>query len=207
VSGAIGGFAMPSVDEDYPTMRVKINTAVAQGIPDELIAYVKWSKQCYDFSTEQRSFLSPRSIERLGRFVRAFDAASINGDMLHEVATGTIGEAQAVKFMAFHKLRSELPDIDGILKGDDVTLPPKSEILYITCTSLIRAGRKEHCAAIAKFINRLSDLEHKGMLVGKEVSAYMFSECLQGAAKELRGVRSQPSMMKWLQTNGKYFMG
>jgi hypothetical protein len=206
VSGAINGFAKPEPDPDYATTRAAINKAVAKGVPDELIAYVKWSKQVYDFSTEQRSFLSPRSIERLGRFIRAFDAAGINGSTLHEVATGTIGEAQAVKFMAFHKLRSDLPDTDAILRGENVELPAKTEILYILCTAIVRAGKKEHCAAVAKLIDKLAHTETStGMKVGVEVSAYLFRECLHGAAQELRGVKMNPLCMKWLQEHGKYF--
>src|SRR5262249_15240888 len=109
VAGAIGGFPAGVLHRDYSKLRGRIAQAVTEGVPDSLVAYVKWSKQCYSFSTEQRSFLSPRSLERLGRFMRAFEVAGINGAMLQEVASGTIGEAEAVKFMAFHKLREELP--------------------------------------------------------------------------------------------------
>ena len=108
VSGAIGGFSQPEADEAYPETRKRINAGVAKGIPDVLVAYVKWCKQVYDFSTEARSFLSPRSIERLGRFIRAFEAAQLIGDdgdaLLLEVANGTIGEVQSAKFMAFSEL-------------------------------------------------------------------------------------------------------
>jgi hypothetical protein len=138
--------------------------------------------------------------------MRAFDAMGINGAILQEVASGTIGEAQAVKFMAFHNLRADLPDTDAILRGENVPLPPRTEILYILCTAIIRAGKKEHCTAVAKLIDKLAHTEtDRGMKVGIEVSAYLFKECLHGSAQELRGVRSIPSMMKWLQEHGKYF--
>lgn len=205
-SGAINGFAHSDVDTGYADTRKAIDAAVKLGVPDDLIAYVKWSKQCYEFSTEQRSFLSPRSIERLGRFIRAFDAAGINGDMLHEVAAGTIGEAQAVKLMAFRALRKDLPDIDAILRGEDVKLPARTEILYILCTSILRAAKKEQCGAVAKLINTIAATKtDNGIKVGVEISAYLFSECLRGSGAQLRGVRSDPSMMQWLQRHGKYF--
>jgi hypothetical protein len=208
VSGAISGFSPPEPDSSYAGTRKAINAAVAKGVPDELVAYVQMFKQCYEFSAEQRSFLSPRSIERLGRFVRAFDAAGINGDTLHEVACGTIGEAQATKYMAFHKLRGELPDIDGILKGDPAVLnalPTKSEILYIVCTTVLRTAKKEHTHNVAKFLDKLSRLEKAGMMVGVEVSAYLFRECLRGTGTALRGLRSEELALKWMQSNGKYF--
>lgn len=208
VSGALGGFAAPEPITDYASTRAAINAEVAKGIPDTLIAFVKAFSSVYEFSTEARSFLSPRSIERLGRFVRAFDAAGINGDMLHEVACGTIGEAQAVKYMAFHKLRDEIPSVQDILKGEDVKLPQKSDVLYILCTALLRVAKKDHIGSVAKFLDKLSQHESKdGMRIGVEPSAYLMRECLHGeSGKELRGVRGNPILGKWLKENGKFFM-
>lgn len=206
VSGALNGFAPPEHDTNYPEMRSQINEAVARGVPDELVAFVKQSHQCYDFSADQRSFLSPRSIERLGRFMRAFEVAGINGETLHEVACGTIGEANAVKFMAFYKFRNELPDIQAVLRGEDVKLPAKSEVLYILVTTILRAAKKEHLPAMTKLLERLAKVETgNGMKVGVEVSAYFFNECARGTAnKELRDLRA--TGMKWLSENGKYYL-
>ena len=207
VAGAIAGFPKGETDLSYTKLREKIDAAVGEGIPDSLVAYVKWSKQCYQFTTEQRSFLSPRSLERLGRFMRAFEAAGINGAMLQEVATGTIGEAEAVKFMAFHKLREELPDTDAILRGEDVTLPGKTEVLYILVTAIVRAARAQHVAAVAKLLRRLAEQKNAGgMNVGIEISAYLLGECLHGAcAKEMYAIRNQPDVIKWLSKNYNYF--
>jgi len=207
VAGAIAGFPHGEPDQSYAQLRSKINQAVKLGIPDSLVAYVKWSKQCYSFSTEQRSFLSPRSLERLGRFMRAFEAAGVNGAMLAEVATGTIGEAEAVKFMAFHKLREELPDTDAILRGEDVKLPAKTEVLYILVTAVVRAARAQHVAALAKLLKRLAEVQtENGGHVGVEVSAYLLGECLHGScSKEVYAIRNQPDVIKWLSKNFQYF--
>lgn len=207
VAGAISGFPMGEADSSYAGLRQKIDAAVRLGIPDSLVAYVKWSKQCYAFSTEQRSFLSPRSLERLGRFMRAFDAAGINGAMLQEVASGTIGEAEAVKFIAFHKMREELPDTDAILRGEDVVLPAKTEVLYILVTAIVRAAKKEHVHGVGKLLRRLAEVKTKeGHSVGVEVSAYMLGECLSGGcSKEMYGIRSHPDFIKWCSINYRYF--
>jgi hypothetical protein len=207
VAGAIAGFPKGDADEGYPELRARINKAVAQGVPDSLVAYPKWTKQCYNFSTEQRSFLSPRSLERLGRFMRAFEAAGINGALLQEVATGTIGEAEAVKFMAFHKLREELPDTDAILRGEEVPLPAKTEVLYILVTAIVRAAKSQHVAAIAKLLRRLAEQRNAaGQNVGIEISAYLLGECLHGScSKEVYAIRNQPDVIKWLSKNYNYF--
>ncbi len=209
VSGAIAGFPRPTVDIDYLDKRRDINVNVAKGVPDEVIAYAKWNKSVSNFEANTPGpFMSQRSLTELGKFMRAFEAVGINGPLLHEVACGTLGEAEAVKFLAFHALRSELPDTDAILKGEDVKLPAKTEVLYILCTAIVRGGKKEHCGAVAKLIDRLAHTETAdGMKVGVEVSAYLFKECLHGGASELRGVRSSPILMKWLQEHGKYFIG
>lgn len=205
-SGALGGFPKGEPDASYPLLRQKIDAAVALGIPETLVAYVKWTKQCYNFSTEQRSFLSPRSLERLGRFMRAFEAAGINGAMLQEVASGTIGEAEAAKFMAFHKLREELPDTDAILRGEDVKLPAKTEVLYIMVTAVVRAARKEHVAAVGKLLRRIAEVTNeRGDKTGVEISAYLLQECLHGAcSKEMYAIRSSPEFIKWCNANYKY---
>lgn len=206
-SGAIAGFPAGEADASYAKLRENIDAAVKLGIPDSLIAYVKWTKQCYNFTTEQRSFLSPRSLERLGRFMRAFEAAGINGAMLQEVATGTIGEAEAVKFAAFHKLQAELPDTDAILRGEDVELPAKAEVLYILVTAVVRAAKAQHVAALAKLVRRLSEQrDNAGRNVGIEISAYLMKECLNGScSKEVYAIREQPDILKWLSKNYQYF--
>lgn len=207
VAGCIAGFPKGEFDPSYPELRARINKSVALGMPDSLIAYPKWTKCIYNFSTEARSFLSPRSLERLGRFMRAFEPAGINGAILQEMATGTIGEAEAVKFMAFHKLREELPDTDAILRGEDVPLPAKTEVLYILVTAIVRAAKAQHVAAIAKLMRRLAEQRNAaGQNVGIEISAYLLGECLHGScSKEVYAIRNQPDVIKWLSKNYNYF--
>ena len=139
--------------------------------------------------------------------MRAFEAAGVNGSMLQEVAAGTIGEAEAVKFLAFHKLREQLPDTDAILRGENVALPAKTEVLYILVTAIVRAAKAQHVGAVAKLLRRLAETQNSaGMNVGIEISAYLLGECLHGAcAKEMFAIRNQPDVVKWLSKNYNYF--
>ena len=87
-------------------------------------------------------------------------------------------------------------------------MPGSTEVLFILVTSIIRAAKTEHTKACAKFLARLAETESgDGSPVGVEVSAYFAHECLSGSASNLRGVRSQPELLKWIQKNGKYFTG
>jgi hypothetical protein len=208
-SGAIAGWPKPTVDEGYAELRAKINKAVALGVPDSIIAYAKWNKSVSNFdpSVTVGPFMSQRSLTELGKFMRAFEAAGINGTVLHEVTCGCLGEAEAVKFSAFNKLRDDLPDTDALLRGEDVALPPRTEVLYILVTTVVRAARKEHVNGVGKLLRRLAEVTTKdGAHVGVEVSAYMLGECLYGAcSKEMYAIRSHPDFIKWVQVNHRYF--
>jgi len=210
-SGAIAGWPKPEPDPSYLDVRKRINEAVALGVPDSIIAYAKWTKSVSNFDpqTTVGPFMSQRSLTELGKFMRAFDAAGINGPVLAEVMAGCIGEAEAVKFGAFHKLRAELPDTDAILRGEDVKLPAKTEVLYILVTAIVRAAKREHVPTVAKLIRRLSEVTNeRGGKVGVEISAYLVGECLHGAAaKELKFTQGTPppEFIKWMRENYMYF--
>lgn len=216
-SGAMNGFAMPQLDEQYSEARANVDKAVAQGIPDEIIAYVKWlsggednPQAIYGFKPEDRSFKSPRSLERLGRYLRAMEAADCaTPSIVNEIAAGTIGEAEGVKFIAFRAMRDRLPDTQAILKGEDVPLPKKPEVLFILATAVLRSAKKVHEKGVVKFINRVAEQKSsEGMRVGVEVATYLLQECLRGDNKELRGcanLTAHPEIATFMQRNGKFF--
>lgn len=216
-SGAMSGFEMPSRDDGYVEMRAKVDAAVAQGVPDEIIAYVKWLSggednptAIYGFKPEDRSFKSPRSLERLGRYLRALEAADCaTSAIVNEVVSGTIGEAEGVKFIAFRAMRDQLPDTGAVLKGEDVPLPRKPEVLFILATAVLRSAKKSHEKGVAKLINRVAEQKSaEGMRVGVEVATYILQECLRGDNKELRGVANlsaHPEIATFMQRNGKFF--
>lgn len=204
-SGYLGGFAVPEMDSGYPEMRRRVDEATAK--PNDIVAaFVKWSKSLSNFTPDARSFKSPRSLAMLGQWLNAADVAGFSEPVVQEVASGTIGEAEAAAFLAFYKLRAHLPDVDGLLRGEDVELPPQSDILFILCASIIRAGKEQHVGAVAKLLNRLTELrDDRGMFQGAEISAFLYQECLFGAGKGLRGLRSHPQGIQWVRKFGKKY--
>lgn len=207
-AGYLNGFPVPTVDEDYAAQRKQVDKAASRPY-DLLASWVKWSKQVHNFSPEARSFKSPRSLEALGMWMQAADALQWSDEVRMEVASGTLGEAEATQFMAFHRLQAHLPDIEGLLKGEEVPLPRQSDVLFIVCTNIARAGRKEHIPAIAKLLHRLTDLQdEKGLFQGAEIAAYLCNECLHGIGKkELHGLNANRDGILFFQKVGrKYFM-
>jgi hypothetical protein len=133
------------------------------------------------------------------------EVGHLEEECLPDLSEGTIGAAQTVKYMAFRKLRNEVPDPNAILRGEDVMLPAKTEILFILATSILRGAKKEHVSNLVKFINRLAALESRdGMKVGVEVSVYLARAAMHGANKDLASITCDRELITWLEKNGKY---
>ena len=174
--------------------------AQANGVHPSVIGYVMFTKQVTDFAPDRDAFMSPRSLVALSEFIAALDAASINGHVLQAVASGTIGEQAGTQFTAFHALSADLPDMDAILRGDKVKLPTRPEVQYMFVSSFIRAAREEHVPIAAQLITRLTEAGGTGF----EVAAFLTFEALKGSASQLRGIRTQPALYKWLAEFWKY---
>jgi hypothetical protein len=189
-----------TVVEIEPDAREWATWAIAAGVHPSVIGYVSWSKQITDFDPAKDAFMSPRSLEKLGRFITALDANSVNGATLRAVTYGTIGEQAGSQFLAYHALADKLPDMDAVLRGDKIALPTKPEVQYMFVTSFIQAAKKEHVPVAARLINELTDAGATGF----EVAAFLTFECLKGSGEHLRGIRTQPALYKWLSEFGKY---
>jgi hypothetical protein len=184
VAGSLSGFAVPPFDARYPEVRAAVDKAVKLGTPEWLISYVGFNKQISDFDPQRRSNFGPRSIERAGRIVRAFEAARLDDDTLAEAMGGTISPEHAEKAMAFRRMARELPDIEGLLRGENVPLPHKPEVLYMTSLAVLRgASEKKETKALGKLILRLADhCDRSGSQIGVEIAAYLFNESLRSTS-------------------------
>jgi hypothetical protein len=174
--------------------------AIEHAVNPEVVGYVRWTKVVTDFAPEKDSFMSPRSLVKLGSMIDALDKASINGHILRSVAYGTIGEQAGSSFLAYHALAEHLPDMDKVLAGDKVKLPERAEVLYMFVSSFLRASKEKHVPVAAQLIN---DLTKTGG-VGFEVAAFLTFEALKGGAAHLRGLRTQQALYQWLGQYGKY---
>ena len=203
ISGAVSGFLKPEADRDYPDKLAAIAKAVTKGIPDWLISYVNFTKAITDFDPARRSNFGPRSIERAGRIVRAFDVVGVPDDILAECLAGTISAEHAEKAMAYRRMAATLPDIDAILAGKDVDLPESAEALYMTAVSVLRgASERKLTKPVAKMVADLADLtDKKGHQIGLEISAFLFSEALR--SPKLVAIMREPEIAAWLKKHGK----
>lgn len=204
ISGAVSGFKLPPADPDYPDKLAAINKAITKGIPEWLISYVNFTKTVSDFDPARRSNFGPRSIERAGRIVRAFDSVGgISDDIYSECLGGTLSPEHAEKAMAYRRMAATLPDIDAILAGKDIRLNEMSaEALYMTAVAVLRgASERKLTKPVAALIQKLADLtDSAGHQIGLEISAFLFSEALRGP---LTNVMREPEIIEWMRRNGK----
>jgi hypothetical protein len=189
-----------TVVEVEPSASEWVTWAIGAGVNASVISYVAWSKQITDFAPEKDAFMSPRSLEKLGRFISALSDAGINGSVLRAVTYGTIGEQAGSQFLAYHALADKLPDMDAVLRGDRVKLPEQPEVQYMFVTSFIQAAQEKHVPIAAKLISQLTDAGATGF----EVAAFLTFEALKGSGERLRGIRTQPELYKWLSEYGRY---
>lgn len=189
-----------TVVEIEPDAREWCTWAIGAGVHPSVVGYVSWSKQITDFDPAKDAFMSPRSLEKLGRFISALESNGVNGGTLRAVTYGTIGEQAGSQFLAYHALANKLPDMDAVLAGESVKLPTQPEVQYMFVTSFIQAAKEKHVPVAAKLIQQLTEAGATGF----EVAAFLTFECLKGSAEHLRGVRTQPALYKWLSDYGKY---
>ncbi len=163
-------------------------------------AFVRWTKEVTDFKPEKDSFMSPRSLVRLGEWLKACQTAEIKDAAVQAIVYGTIGPEAGSKFQAYAALATELPDMDAVLAGHKVQLPTRPEVQYMFATTLLTAARPEHAPIVARIILELTD----GAGSGLEVAAFITMEAIKGAATNLRGLASQPELYEWISKYGRY---
>jgi len=200
---ALGGFES---DLDFnEEISQKIRAALQKPLPEYLLAYVQWAGRVADFDANRRSNLSPRSIERAGRILLAFDAALSGTQEEKDVITtealaGTIGAEEAGKLMAFRKRAKELPNIEALLRGEEMPLPTKTELLYMTAVAALQRAKEEHVAGLAKLIRRLGEIQNEDRNpIAVEVSAFLFS----AAQKKFPALRTQKDIADWIVRHHK----
>tara|TARA_R110000824_G_scaffold101566_3_gene241225 strand:- start:3380 stop:4429 length:1050 start_codon:yes stop_codon:yes gene_type:complete len=76
---------------------------------------------------------SPRSWTRLSDTLKTDPSK----DLWQSIAECDIGETGAIEFCSFVSLKDEVPDLDAIVRGDDVEVPDNIGIMYATIVALV----------------------------------------------------------------------
>ncbi len=126
--------------------------AYARGIDERLIAFLRFRPDLlFDFDPAHNpvAFPSPRSWEFAHRALAKFGD---NPQLLLPALQACVGPAAGIEVKAFVDNLDNLPDIDAILRGDDVAVPKEVDLQYAVAAALvgsaIRARGKDDARAV-----------------------------------------------------------
>jgi len=150
-----------------------VSWAYRHGIDERLIAFLRFRPDLlFDFDPAHNpvAFPSPRSWEFAHRALQKFGDG---GGLLVDTLQACVGPAAGVELEAFVRNLDKLPDIDGILAGEEVKVPKEVDLQYAVAAALVgRALRakgtpeaKDVYGAILNFAGRFRQREMGVMLV------------------------------------------
>ncbi len=110
--------------------------ALSRGIDERVVAYIGFKNSAlfgFDPLKNERSFATPRSWEAVHTILNS----SLSKTLCLEAFSGAVGEAAAVDFLGFCQVMDKLPDVDAILKGEDVEASEDLSTLYALSSALV----------------------------------------------------------------------
>ncbi len=111
--------------------------AYAQGIDDRLIAFLRFRPELlFDFDPAHNpvAFPSPRSWEFAHRALAKFIDIP---DLLVGSLQACVGPAAGIELAAFVENLDRLPDIDAIIRGEEVPVPRDVDLQYAVASALV----------------------------------------------------------------------
>ncbi|MEA3289641.1 MAG: MoxR family ATPase [Campylobacterota bacterium] len=128
-------------------------------IDKRIISYLSYKPSdlfMFDPKSSQKSFATPRS----WKFVDDILKSKVDEKLLENVIGGAVGKETAQEFTNYCKVIDELPNIEDILKGDDVQIPQRNSALYAMTTGIVYALKEnfttEHLTNILQFSLQLN---------------------------------------------------
>ena len=153
----------------------------------------------FNTSSEDLAFATPRSWEMVSNILNYVNS---DIDKMQSMIGGLVGTGIAIEFKTWAKVYKDLPDIDGIFKGE-MPEPPKSPDALYALTSAMFAYAKEHKHQLDLITNSIIYADklppdYSAMLL----KDYMYIE--KGYNEKLLRI---PQFSKWLSGKGGLLNG
>lgn len=138
-----------SVDVDLDDWK---KWAFDNNIREEVISFLSYQPIKLWEASGQVAYPSPRSWEFVSHVL---DIVGFNENTNAAVA-GCIGDGATATFMAFCRVRNEMPNVEDIFDGMDVACPKKPDILYSLCGAIIsKLKRTEDNQKLLRYMDNL----------------------------------------------------
>jgi MoxR-like ATPase len=116
--------------------------AYSNGIDSSIIAFLQYDEsKLFDFdpSKNQKSFPTPRSWEYVDKILKS----GMDESLLYDIVSGAVGTESSTAFMSFRKVMNRLPDIEKLLKNEDIEVEHDSQVLFALIAGVISNIRQK----------------------------------------------------------------
>ncbi len=167
--------------------------AYATGVDERVIAFLRFRPELlFDFDPAHNpvAFPSPRSWEFAHRALQKFGEYP---DLLLGTLQACVGPAAGVELKAFVDNLDHLPDLDAILRGDEVPVPREVDLQYAVASSLVgRAIRAKGSPEVRQVLGRV--LDYAGRFPQREMGVMLVSDLYRAIGQPIFEV---PEFATW----------
>lgn len=167
--------------------------AYKNDIDDRIIAFVRFRPELlFDFDPAHNpvAFPSPRSWEFAHRALQKFEH---NPELRLGGFQACVGPAAGIELNAFISNLDQLPDIDAIIRGEDVGAPTEIDLQYAVASSLIgRAIKAKGSSDAEKIFGHI--LDYASVFSQKEMGVMLVSDMHRAIGQDIFSV---PQFAQW----------
>ncbi|MCA1804663.1 MAG: hypothetical protein LC646_04825, partial [Xanthomonadaceae bacterium] len=167
--------------------------AYAHGIDERLIGFLRFRPELlfeFDPAHNPVAFPSPRSWEFAHRALHKFGD---NNELMVGALQACVGPAAGVELAAFVDNLDQLPDLDAILRGEQVSVPRETDLQYAVASALVaRAIRVKDTPEAQEGWGRI--LDYAGRFPQREMGVMLVSDMHRAVGQDLFGV---PQFSVW----------
>ncbi len=175
-----------------------VSWAYKNQIDERIIAFLRFRPELlFDFDPAHNpvAFPSPRSWQFVHNALQKF---SDEPQVLLGSLQACVGPAAGIELKAFIDSMDQMPDLDAILRGEDVNAPEEIDLQYAVASALvgraIRAKESEDAHTVYAHI-----LNYAGHFKQKEMGVMLISDMLRAIGDELFAV---PEFAQWASSIG-----
>jgi MoxR-like ATPase len=170
--------------------------AYANGIDGRLIAFLRFRPELlFDFDPAHNpvAFPSPRSWEFAHRALQKFDD---DAALLAEALQACVGPAAGIELAAFIEHLDRLPDLEAIVRGEDVPVPHEVDLQYAVASALVtRAVRVKGNGAAREVWGNI--LDYATRFPQREMGVMLVSDMHRAVGEDLFAV---PQFSAWARS-------
>ncbi len=167
--------------------------AYKNNIDERIIGFLRYRPEhLFEFDPAHNpvAFPSPRTWEFTHRALKKFDD---NLELFRQAASACVGDVAGVEVATFIEHLSDLPDLDAIINGENVSIPKEIDLQYAICAAIVgRAisakGSKDAHIVWGNILNFARDFPQK------ELGVMLVSDMQRAIGSEIFSI---PEFSNW----------